>query len=514
MMLPELSAPLKKSSAGKERSHMPYIISIDQSTSCTKALLFNSTGDLAGRTDLPHRQLVDAKGWVEHDPEEIYGNLIKSVKLLLEKTGIQDKEIAGASLSNQRETAIVWNRDTGKPVYNAIVWQCGRGAEICERIRQSNQGNAGLIKTRTGLNLSPYFSAAKIAWILENIPEAKLLASQGKLVCSTMDCWLVYRLTREHSVKTDYSNASRTQLFNINSLTWDDDICAMFGIPLVALPEVCFSDSQFGTTDFDGILSRAVPLNGVLGDSQGALFAQGCLTGGMVKATYGTGSSVMMNTGCKPVTCPELVTSLAWGIGGTVSYVLEGNINYTGATIQWLKNDLQLITSAAESGELAEHARHVPGLYFVPAFSGLGAPYWNEHARAVVCGMDRTTGKAEFVRAAEESTAYQIADIVLRMQERTGFALTTLRTDGGPTRDTYLMQFQSDIIRSPVRVAAVEELSGMGPAIAAGSALGLYDIHSILNKPPKKEYTVKMDETLQTELYDGWKRAVRFALTY
>jgi glycerol kinase len=493
---------------------MPYIISIDQSTSCTKALLFDSSGNLAGRADLPHRQLVNDRGWVEHDPEEIYGNLIKSVRMLLEKTGISGREIAGAALSNQRETSVAWNRDTGKPVYNAIVWQCGRGAEICSRIKQSNPENAELIKNRTGLNLSPYFSAAKLAWILENVPEAKQLASQGKLVCSTMDSWLIYRLTKEHAVKTDYSNASRTQLFNIHTLKWDSDICGMFGIPQTALPEVCFSDSLFGTTDFDGVLDSSVPLHGVLGDSQGALFAQGCLTGGMVKATYGTGSSVMMNTAEKPFTCPELVTSLAWGIDGTVSYVLEGNINYTGATIQWLKNDLLLIASPSEAGVLAEQAKPVHGLYFVPAFSGLGAPYWNGNARAVVCGMDRTTGKAEFVRAAEESTAYQIADIVLLMKERTGFSLNTLRVDGGPTRDAYLMQFQADIIRTPVRVAAVEELSGMGPALAAGSALGVYDTDSILNKPPKKEYTTKMTDAQQAELYAGWKRAVDFALTY
>jgi glycerol kinase len=493
---------------------MPYIISIDQSTSCTKALLFDSTGNLAGRADMPHRQIVDEKGWVEHAPEEIYGNLIKTVKLLLEKTGVRSRDIAGAALSNQRETAIAWDRRTGKPVYNAVVWQCSRGAAICSRIDKADSKNEGIIKEHTGLNLSPYFSAAKFAWILENIPEAKHLAEQEKIVCSTMDSWLVYRLTKEHAVKTEYSNASRTQLFNIHTLTWDSDICRMFGIPQHALPEVCFSDSLFGTTDFDGILDSPVPLHGVLGDSQGALFAQGCLTGGMAKATYGTGSSVMMNTGKIPAVCPELVTSLAWGMGGDVSYVLEGNINYTGATIQWLKNDLQLIGSASEAGKLAEQAEHVPGLYLVPAFSGLGAPYWNGNARAVVCGMDRTTGKAEFVRAAEESTAYQIADIVMLMKERTGFALNTLWVDGGSTRDAYLMQFQADIIRTPVRVAAVEELSGMGPAIAAGSALGLCDAQSILSRPPKMEYMPKMAGAQQAELYAGWKRAVHFALTY
>ncbi|HAH63605.1 MAG TPA: glycerol kinase [Treponema sp.] len=493
---------------------MPYIISIDQSTSCTKALLFDSSGNLAGRTDLPHRQLVDGRGWVEHDLEEIYGNLIKSVRMLLEKTGVSDREIAGAALSNQRETSVAWHRGTGKPVYNAIVWQCGRGAAICSRIKQSNPENAELIKSRTGLNLSPYFSAAKLAWILENVPEAKRLALQGNLVCSTMDSWLVYRLTKEHAVKTDYSNASRTQLFNIYALKWDSDICGMFGIPPAALPEVCPSDSLFGSTDFDGVLDNPVPLHGVLGDSQGALFAQGCLTGGMVKATYGTGSSVMMNTGDNPVACKGLVTSLAWGMGKDISYVLEGNINYTGATIEWLKNDLQLIGSAAETEPISQRAAAVPGLYLVPAFSGLGAPYWNENARTVICGIDRTTGKAEIVRAAEESIAYQIADIVLLMKEQTGFSLSTLRVDGGPTRDAFLMQFQADIVRAGVRVAAVEELSGMGPAVAAGSALGVYDTDSILNKPPKKEFAPKMTEQQRIKLYAGWKRAVNFALTY
>ena len=489
---------------------MTYILSIDQSTSCTKALLFDENGGLAGRFDLPHRQIIDKNGWVEHDPEEIWRNLLGAVKGVFQKSGVDKGSIAGVGISNQRETAIVWDKTSGKPFYNAIVWQCGRGEAICKRI--SEQGKTGFIKQATGINLSPYFSAAKIAWVLENVPAARQAAINGTLCCSTMDSWLVYMLTGGEAIKTDYSNASRSQLMNIHSLCWDTQVCALFGIDPAALPQICDSNSLFGYTDFGGILDKKIPIHGVMGDSHGALYGQGCLKPGMIKATYGTGSSVMMNVGEKPVSSDQIVTSLAWGIDGKVNYVLEGNLNYTGAVIKWLVDDLGLISSSKEAGQLARQAKEVDGLYLVPAFSGLGAPYWDGDARAIICGIDRGCGKAEIVRAAEECIAYQITDILRLMKKEAGLQIQTLRVDGGPTRDSFLMQFQADIADIDVFVPDIEELSGMGPAYAAGIALNIYDPATIFNRPANARYTPAMDDRRRELLYRGWSDAVKKAL--
>ena len=406
-----------------------YIIGIDQSTQGTKSLLFDENGELLARADLPHRQIVNEKGWVEHDPEEFYRNVIQTVRNVVEKAGISKEEIVGAGISNQRETALSWDRE-GKPVYNAIVWQCARGEAICQRLK----AHEAMIKERTGLQLSPYFSAAKLAWIQENVEEARELAAKGLLRCGTVDSFLVYRLTGGKVYRTDYSNASRTQLFNISTLSWDEEICALFGISPKLLPEVTDSDGYYGETDFEGFLERPIPIHGVLGDSHGALFGQGCLEKGMVKATYGTGSSVMMNVGEQPVFSQHgVVSSLAWGMNGKVHYVLEGNINYTGAVITWLEKDLKLIASAGETEELAKKAAPEDHTYLVPAFTGLGAPYWDSGAEGILYGITRTTGKAEVVRAALDCIAYQITDIIRVMETDSGIPIRALRADGGPT---------------------------------------------------------------------------------
>jgi glycerol kinase len=488
----------------------PHILSIDQSTSSTKAMLFDRFGDLAGRFDLPHRQIINDKGWVEHDPEEIWANLVGAVKNVLDKTGIRGDSIIGVGLSNQRETAIVWDKNNGKPLYNAIVWQCGRGREICGRI--DIQGKAGLVKHSTGINLSPYFSAAKIAWVLENLPTARQAHEEGILCCSTMDSWLIYKMTRGESIKTDYSNASRSQLMNISSRAWDREICALFGVDPAALPEICDSNGLFGYTDFDGVLPQTIPIRAVMGDSHGALYGQGCLLPGMIKATYGTGSSVMMNVGETPVFSEKLITSLAWGINGKVEYVLEGNLNYTGAIIKWLVDELGLLASSKDAEKLAREARQVEGLYLVPAFSGLGAPYWDDNARAMICGLDRACGKAEIVRAAEESIAYQITDILRLMKAEANLDIQILRVDGGPTRDGFLMQFQADMADAKVFVPSIEELSGMGVAYAAGISLELYNSEEIFNRSAGTEYTPIMGEQMRDALYDGWLRAVKKTL--
>ena len=488
-----------------------FIISIDQSTQGTKALLFDGSGSLIRRTDKPHRQIVNEKGWVSHDPEEIYRNTIEVVTRLVTEAGIAKEQIAGVGISNQRETSLAWERSTGAPLGQAIVWQCARAADICERVEKL--GAAEQIRARTGMNLSPYFPASKIAWILEHVDGAKEKAAAGDICHGTIDSWLIYRLTGRTSYKTDYSNASRTQLFNIFTLRWDEEICGLFGIDPANLAEVCDSNADFGETDFEGLLPGPVPIHGVLGDSHGSLFGQGCRKPGMIKSTYGTGSSIMMNIGEEPVLSTHgVVTSLAWSMSGKVNYVLEGNLNYTGAVITWLKDDLKLISSPQETEALAREAVKDDRLYLVPAFSGLGAPYWDSRAAAAIVGMTRTTGRAEVARAGVECIAYQITDIVKAMSEDAKVKVEELRVDGGPTRNSYLMQFQSDIAEAAVQVPDSEELSGIGPAYAAGLALGVWD-ESIFNKLKRVKYEPNMDGALRDRKYEGWKAAVGTILT-
>ena len=487
-----------------------YMISIDQSTQGTKALLFNSAGSLIWRVDQAHRQIIDEKGWVSHDPMEIYQNIIAVTARLLEETQIDRDKVAGVGISNQRETSLAWNRITGEPVGLAVVWQCARAADLCDQVAAAGHGEK--IRRKTGMNLSPYFPASKIAWILRNVEGARELSDAGKLCHGTIDSWVIYKLTGKASYKTDFSNASRTQLFNIFDLKWDEEICGIFGIDPKNLPEVCDSNSNFGDTDFDGVLPHSVPIHGVLGDSHGALFGQGCLEPGMMKSTYGTGSSIMMNIGEIPVLSTHgVVTSLAWSIDGKVNYVLEGNLNYTGAVITWLKDDLKMIQSPEETQSLAEQAAADDPLYLVPAFSGLGAPYWDSRATAMLTGMTRTTGRAEVVRAGLECIAYQIQDVIEAMSEDSQVKVHELRVDGGPTKNAYLMQFQSDIAGIDVQVPDSDELSGMGPAFAAGMALGLWD-QTVFEKLNRKKYAPRMDAELRNKKYEGWKKAVEKVL--
>ncbi|MGI6063352.1 FGGY-family carbohydrate kinase [Blautia sp.] len=488
-----------------------YLIGIDQSTQGTKALLFDQKGNLIKRTDKAHKQIINEKGWVSHDPEEIYRNTLEAVKNLVQESGIPAGDIVGVGISNQRETSLAWDRSTGEPLGQAIVWQCARAVDICEKVEQA--GQAEKVRNHTGINLSPYFPASKIAWILENVEGAREKAVTGNICHGTIDTWLIYKLTGGKEYKTDYSNASRTQLFNIFELKWDKEICELFGIDPANMAEVCDSDSCFGETDFDGFLPHPVPIHGVLGDSHGALFGQGCLKPGMTKSTYGTGSSIMMNIGENPVLSTHgVVTSLAWSMNGKVNYVLEGNLNYTGAVITWLKDDMKLISSPGETQNLAQEASRDDTTYLVPAFSGLGAPYWDSRATAAVVGMTRTTKKPELVKAAVECIAYQITDIVNAMSEDAGVKVEELRVDGGPTRNSYLMQFQSDMTRAVVQVPDAEELSGMGPAFAAGIALGMWD-ENIFNKLSRTKYEPKMNAKEAGQKYLGWKKAVERVLT-
>ena len=493
-----------------------YILGIDQSTQGTKAILFDETGILIARADRPHRQLIDARGYVEHDPEEIYRNTLSVARDVLDKAGVEPGAVLGIGISNQRETSLAWRPD-GIPLCNAIVWQCGRAAQITETLAAEGQGE--FVRSHSGIPLSPFFPAGKLAWILRNVPEAQSLAENGTLRLGTVDAYLVFRLTGGRVFRTDYSNASRTQLFDIQRLQWDETLCSLFGIPVAALPEVTDSDGDYGETDLEGLLPHPVPIRGVLGDSHAALFGQGCLLPGMGKATYGTGSSVMVNVGHAPVFSTHgVVTSLAWSMGGQVDYVLEGNINYTGAVITWLKEDLGLIADPAETETLAKAASPEDQTYRVPAFTGLGALYWDNEARGMFVGLSRTTKRAELVRAALDCIVYQITDILRAMNEDmsvTGTpSIRELRADGGPTRNSYLMQFQSDMARIPILVSRTEELSAMGAAYAAGLAVGLYDRQLLFHQTKQQTYMPEMPAEAASLRYTGWQAAVACCLTH
>ncbi len=533
-----------------------YYLGIDQSTQGTKAVLFDEAGHLVCRCDRAHRQLVSKRGWVSHDLEEIWAATCGAVSDVIGKAGISAGEIAGVGISNQRETSAAFDRVTGRPFCDAVVWQCSRAEPVCRALEQHNPGLAELVRQRTGLNLSPYFPAAKFAWILQNIPEAEAAQREGRLALGTIDSWLVYKLTGGNAFRTDYSNASRTQLFDIVRLRWDEELCHLFGVEPASLPEVTDSDACFGETDFDGLLPRKVPIHGVLGDSHAALFGQGCFAPGQTKSTYGTGSSVMMNTGEVPVFSDRgIVTSLAWKVGGRVNYVLEGNINYSGAVVTWLKDDLHLIGSAGETGALAEAANPADTTYLVPAFSGLGAPYWKPDARAMLCGMTRLTGRNEIVRAALDSIAYQIGDIVAAMNagsaekeadaetaagesagHQTGAVrrgstengtgetgkdaaqpglraihVTELRVDGGPTKNSYLMQKQSNTLQLPVLVPEAEELSAIGAAACAGIAQGFWKKDDVFGGRRSRTYAPNISAAEAARLAEGWHAALRSA---
>lgn len=483
-----------------------YIIGIDQSTQGTKALLFDKKATLMCRQDKLHEQIIDTQGYISHNPEEIYENVISVVKGVLAKANVSPKQIAGIGISNQRETSLIWDKNTGLSLNKAVVWQCSRAEEICKR--ESISKYADYIYEKTGTKLSPYFPAAKIAWLLENTDGVKEKIKNNEICYGTMDSYLVYRMTKGQTYATDYSNASRTQLFDIFNLKWDEKLCETFGLNPHNMPKVMDSNACYGYTDLEGLFSEPVPIHAVMGDSHAALYGQDCRKKGMAKATYGTGSSIMMNIGDRAMHSKNgLVTSLAWGIDGKVDYVLEGNLNYTGAVITWLKDDLELIESPADTESLAEQANKNDSLYLIPAFSGLGAPYWKSKAKATIVGMDRTTRKSEIVRAALECIAYQITDIVKAMNEDSKIKLSELRVDGGPTKNNYLMQFQSDIAGCDVLVPNQEELSGIGVAYMAGIYTGVWT-KEIFGKMKRKIHQPKMDQKKAKFKYDGWKAAV------
>lgn len=487
-----------------------FVLAIDQSTSATKAMLFQQDGKLVIRHDLSHRQIINEKGWIAHDPMEIYRNTVTAAKEVVKKSGVEKSRIAGIAISNQRETAVCWDRTTGKPVYDAIVWQCGRAADITDALADHQDQ----VRANTGLNLSPYFSAARFAWIVKHVTGANSLLQQGKLCCGTIDSWLLFQMTGGASFQTDVTNASRTQLLNLDTLSWDDHVMKLFGLSKEALPEICHSDACFGYTDLEGFFDRPIPIHAMIGDSHGAMFANGCLEPMTAKATFGTGTSVMMNVGGRRAMTSEkgIVESVAFSFGGNISYALEGNINYSGAIIQWLVDDLELIASPKQAGGLAASVDSTNGVYLIPAFSGLGAPYWDSSARAAICGMHRGTKKAHIVRAAEEAIAYQIKDIFEEIKLCSELP-HEIAADGGATRDTFLMQFVADILGIRLRISDVEELSAAGAAYLALMGLGLSGKEQLFSSRQAKWMLPNMEEAKRAKLYMGWKHTTQIIMS-
>jgi len=482
-----------------------YILAVDQSTTTTKAIIFDKQARLIGRYDVNHQQIYPRKGWVEHDPVEIYHNLIEAVCQVLKKTGIKTTDIIALTVTNQRETTVMWTPE-GKPAYNAVVWQCARGESIVRRPEIASEKD--YITTATGLQLSPYFSAAKAAWIKENC------GVSGKLMFGTMDSWVIWNLTGKHV--TDYSNASRTQLFNIHKLCWDEKIIQLFGLQDVAFPEVHSSNEVFGTTTVGGIFETPIPVAGDMGDSHGALFAQQCWETGTGKCTFGTGGSVMMNIGTRPLMSKNrIVTSIAWGLSGVVEYVFEGVIICMGDTIKWLINEAGLIKNSAESQTFSEMVDSSNGVYMVPAFDGLGAPHWESELSAMICGLHRNSNKYHIVRAGVESIAYQIRDIVDPMLKDAGIPLKELGVDGGPTNNAFLMQFTADILNTRLVRNSVEELSALGAAYAGGMAVGFWKDRqelTALKRVTDDNYVRRMPDVEVENLYGGWKNAVNMLI--
>ena len=485
-----------------------YILSIDQSTSATKAMLFDEQGSLHARESVPHQQYYPRNGFIEHDALEIYRNTLSAMRGCVEKSGLSESELAAVAITNQRETVLVWDRDTGKPIAHAAVWQCLRGREICAELVAD--GHADKVKRTTGLLLDPYFSASKIKWMLDNTPGARDRAESGGLAFGTIDTWLVWNLTGGIHV-TDYSNASRTLLFDISRLAWSPELFELFDIPASMAPALVASDVVVGRTKKGEPFGVELPIAGLLGDSHAALFGETCFDRASVKATYGTGSSIMMNVGPEPIESKRgIVTSVGYGLTSGTTYAFEGNIHSSGGTIQWLVEDVGLIENAAESSTLSRAVDSTEGVYLVPAFAGLGAPYWDNEARAAIVGMSRSTSKAHIVRAAEESIAYQVQDLLSTMSVEASAEVALLSVDGGATRDTFLMQFQSDILNVPVQCAGIEEVSALGSAYAAGLAVGIWsDLDELkgLNVSGRK-YMPRMAENTRERLISGWREAV------
>ncbi|MDY0100319.1 MAG: glycerol kinase GlpK [Bacteroidales bacterium] len=487
-----------------------FILALDQGTTSSRAILFNQNGQPVASAQKEFTQNFPRPGWVEHDPEEIWSTQIGVAMESLAKAGLGSSDVAGIGITNQRETTIVWNRTTGKPVYNAIVWQDRRTSDYCDQLNK--MGHSDLIRRKTGLIIDAYFSATKVRWILDNVDGARDLADKGELAFGTVDTWLVWNLTKGKMHITDVSNASRTMLFNIHTLRWDEELLDIFNIPASVLPEVRSSSEIYCKTD--GLFSSSIPVAGIAGDQQAALFGQMCTEPGMVKNTYGTGCFMVMNIGQKPIESKNrLLTTIAWKIGKETVYALEGSIFIAGAVVQWLRDGLGIITKSEDVEKLAGQVRSSEGVYFVPAFAGLGAPYWNQHARGTIVGITRGTTSAHIARSALDSIAFQTWEVLQAMKNDSGINIRELRVDGGATVNNDLMQFQADLLQTGVVRPKVTETTALGAAYLAGLATGYWDNASILGKQWQldRAFIPKMKSDETESLIKSWHRAVKAA---
>ncbi len=486
-----------------------FILSIDQGTTSSRAILFNHEGEIVEVAQQEFEQFYPKPGWVEHDANEIWTSVLACVAEVLRKAEVEPDQVAGIGISNQRETTVVWDKNTGKPIHKAIVWQSRQTEEIVQELRE--QGYHDLFKEKTGLLLDPYFSGSKVKWILDHVEGAREKAEKGELQFGTIDSWLVYKLSGGKAHITDYSNAARTLMFNIYDLKWDDELLDILTVPKSMLPEVRQSSEVYANTVDYHFFGKEIPIAGVAGDQQAALFGQACFEEGMIKNTYGTGGFLLMNTGEKGVQSDNgLLTTIAWSVDGKVEYALEGSIFVSGSAIQWLRDGLRLIASAAESEELAGRVDSTDGVYVVPAFVGLGTPYWDSDARGAVFGITRGTSKEHFVRATLESLAYQSKDLVDVMVVDSGIDVRSLRVDGGAVKNNLLMQFQSDVLDVQVERPSIDETTALGAAYLAGLAVGYWkDKDEIANQwKVERTFTPDLAADKRDELYSGWKKAV------
>ena len=492
-----------------------YILSLDQGTTSTRAILFNKKGEIVHTAQKEFTQYFPKPGWVEHNANEIWGSVLSVIASVLSEAEITTEQIAGIGITNQRETAVVWDKETGVPVYNAIVWQSRQTSEICAELIE--KGYNDLFRDKTGLLIDAYFSGTKVKWILDNVEGAREKAEEGKLLFGTIDTWLVWKMSGGKAHVTDYSNASRTLMYNIFDLKWDDELLEILNVPKSMLPEVKPSSEVYAHTVEHHFFGSNVPIAGIAGDQQAALFGQACFNEGMAKNTYGTGCFMLMNTGEKGVKSKNgLLTTLAWGVDGKVEYALEGSIFVAGSAIQWLRDGMRMIKEAKDSEEYAQKVESTDGVYVVPAFVGLGTPYWDSDVRGAVFGLTRGTSKEHFIRATLESLAYQAKDVLDAMEADSGIELKTLRVDGGAVKNDFLMEFQSSLLQVPVERPVINETTALGAAYLAGLAVGFWESREEIASQwaVDKTYEPAMEPAQSEELYKGWQKAVNAAMAF
>ncbi|PIC80049.1 glycerol kinase [Sporosarcina sp. P18a] len=492
-----------------------YILALDQGTTSSRAILFDKKGNIFHTAQQEFTQYFPQSGWVEHNADEIWSSILSVIAAVISEKNISATQIEAIGITNQRETTVVWDRHTGAPVYHAIVWQSRQTADICEELKAA--GHHDVFRAKTGLLIDSYFSGTKVKWILDNVEGAREKANNGDLLFGTIDTWIIWKLSGGEAHVTDYSNASRTLMYNIHELQWDEELLNLLDVPKTMLPTVCESSEIYTHTDTKHFFGHAAPIAGIAGDQQAALFGQACFESGMVKNTYGTGCFMLMNTGDKAVTSEHgLLTTIAWGIDGKVEYALEGSIFVAGSAIQWLRDGLRMFRKASETESYAKRVQSTDGVYVVPAFVGLGTPYWDSDVKGAVFGLTRGTTKEHFVRATLESLAYQTKDVLDAMEADSGISLKTLRVDGGVVNNNFLMQFQADLLNVPVERSTINETTALGAAYLAGLAVGFWkDRKEIaeywrLDRP----FEPNMEEVVREELYKGWQKAIHATIAF